>query len=99
MTILQSERGATAAISAEAARELAADYVIGHLGEFLEPGAPAPDGSRWNVPIYLSVCPRGRLGQVGFVTVDAQTGAILFSDEERANMKARARALAASSSL
>jgi hypothetical protein len=35
----------------------------------------------WRVPIFVSTASRGRLGQVGQIDVDAQTGAILADDD------------------
>ncbi len=34
----------------------------------------------WRVPVFVSTASRGRLGQIGQVEVDAQTGAILADD-------------------
>lgn len=101
MTILRNlnEGSPTPAISAEAARDLAGEYLVDHVGELVEPGTAFQDNGRWAVPVYLSVCPHGRLGQIGVVVISATTGAVLQSDEERAEMKANARALAAASSL
>jgi hypothetical protein len=100
MTILRNtnEHVPAPTVSADTARDVAADYLVDQIGELMEPGAAVLDGARWVVPVYLSVCPHGRLGQIGAVTVDATTGAVLHSEEERAEMKASARALAAASS-
>lgn len=35
----------------------------------------------WRVPIYVSTTVRGRIGKVGQIDVNAQTGAILADDE------------------
>jgi len=35
----------------------------------------------WRVPIFVSTASHGRLGQVGQIDVDAQTGAILADDD------------------
>ena len=35
----------------------------------------------WRVPIYVSTASRGRVGQVGQIDVNAQTGAVLADDD------------------
>lgn len=85
-------------ISAEVARERAADYLIDHIGELLDPGTPLLDNGRWVIPIELSTVRTGHLGRVGTIAVDAETGTVLFSATEREKVKARARSLVGASS-
>jgi hypothetical protein len=49
--------------------------------------------SRWVIPVILSNSRRGRLGEVGTIAVDAETGQVLFSEEDREKVKAGARLL------
>lgn len=86
------------AISAEVARARAAEYLIDHMGELLDPGTPLLDNGRWIIPIGLSTVGTGPLGYVGALMVDAETGEILFSADDREKVKARARSLVGSPS-
>ncbi len=81
-------------IDAETVRDLAGGYLIDNVGDLLMPGSPRFEAGRWTVPIILGNARRGELGQVGTIAVDAATGEILFSDDERAQVKTRARSLA-----
>jgi hypothetical protein len=54
---------------------------------------------RWRVPITLSLPWRGRLGQVGTIDVDVQTGEVLVDDNLILEFSHRANQLAASSPL
>jgi hypothetical protein len=86
-------------ITSAAAQDIAAGFLIDHVGELLVPGEPEllPDGN-WRLPVFLSTSRRGTVGQVGFITVDARTGEVLFPDEELARVKASARLLVGTSS-
>jgi hypothetical protein len=59
-------------------------FVLHEIGTGL--GADTPtlvihnDRLCWRVPVILALVPRGRLGQVGQIDVDAQTGEILADD-------------------
>ena len=85
-------------IDSSSAQRIANGYLIDHVGDLLGAGAPRQDGGCWIMPIILSTARRGRLGEVGTISVDAATGAVRFSDEERKRVKDRARALAGASS-
>src|SRR5437870_3180714 len=86
-------------IDADTAQGIAADYLIDYVGNLLEAGPPQlmEDGC-WLMPVILSSSRRGRIGQVGTIAVDAESGQILFSDEDRVKVKASARLLAGASS-
>jgi hypothetical protein len=88
--------GKPVTINSQRACDIAAEFLMDNLGEFVDPGTPQMTyEGLWIIPIDLSICPRGRLGQVGTIAVDAETGAVLFSDQDRAEVQARARALVA----
>jgi hypothetical protein len=53
----------------------------------------------WRVPVILALPPRGRLGQVGQIDVDAQTGEILADDKLIQEIADHATRLVAGSSL
>jgi len=52
---------------------------------------------RWRVPVALALPWRGRLGQVGSIDVDVQTGEVLADDNLIRDLTQRANQLAASS--
>ena len=87
-------------INAATAQEIADGYLIDHVGDLLGAGTPrlSEDGC-WRMPIVLSNARRGDIGQVGTISVEAKTGRVLFSEEDRVKVKASARALAGASSL
>jgi hypothetical protein len=53
------------------------------------------DGDRflWRVPVQLAVLPRGRLGQVGTIDVDAQSGQLLITNRLTEDVRRNAQAL------
>src|SRR5258708_7661960 len=87
-------RGAAERIGAEAAFHLANAYLIDHVGDLLGAGTPKlPSADRWLKPIMLSCARYGEMGQVGTISVNAATGEIEFSEEDREKVKASARQL------
>ncbi len=53
----------------------------------------------WQVPVILALPNRGRLGQVGTIGVDVQTGALLFDPSQIETITANANQLASSTPL
>jgi hypothetical protein len=53
------------------------------------------DGDRflWRVPVQLAVLPQGRLGQVGAIDVDAQSGQLLITNRLIEDVQRNAQAL------
>ena len=82
-------------ISAEVVKDLAADFLLMKVGNLLMVGEPSLlRGQRcWKVPIFLGNIRSGLLGQVGKLLVDAETGEVLFTDEERTRIEAQANEL------
>lgn len=83
-------------VTANDARELADEFLLMEVGDLLSAGEPSlrvGDQLTWEVPILLSNAARGVLGEVGRLLVDTETGEIRFTDEERQEVKAHARAL------
>jgi hypothetical protein len=72
-------------VSAFVARQKVTGYVLDHVSDHMAGDEPSlvVDGERflWRVPVYLAVLPQGRLGQVGTIDVDAQTGQLLVTDK------------------
>jgi hypothetical protein len=83
-------------ISAETAQEIADDFLLMEVGDLLAAGEPslrAAERLAWEVPIFLSNAAQGNLGEVGRLLVDAETGTIEFTEQDRREIKAHARAL------
>ena len=82
-------------ISVEVVKDLAADFLLMKVGNLLMAGEPSfLHGQRcWKVPILLGNVRSGLLGQVGKLRVDAETGEVLFTDEERTRIEAQANEL------
>src|SRR5262249_32404513 len=81
-------------IDANAARSIAEEFLARKVGDLLAAGVPRLEGGGfWLVPILLGNPGQGMLGEVGIVRVRAQDGEVLFPDEDRARVEARAEEL------
>jgi hypothetical protein len=84
-------------VSAFVARQKVTGYVLDHVSDHMAGDEPSlvVDGERflWRVPVYLAVLPQGRLGRVGAVDVDAQSGQLLVTKELIEEMHRNARTL------
>lgn len=81
-------------IDAESASRIANAYLIDNVGDLLEAGVPQLSGSsRWDIPIILGNVRQGRLGEVGTIGVDVQSGEVLFTQEARTEVEKRAELL------
>ncbi len=85
-------------VDAESAREIADEYVINCVGDLLVVGIPrlSPHGL-WTMPIEVGNAVQGMLGEVGTISVDARTGQVLFTEADRAKVRAGARRLVTAS--
>lgn len=84
--------------SAYAARKLVNRYVADEVSMFLrgaDPTLVVSERLYWRVPITLSLPRRGRLGEVGTLDVDVETGHLRLTSALLAEMKRRAEDLAA----
>jgi hypothetical protein len=76
---------ATINITPFVARQKVNVLVLDRIGTGLlaeNPDLVATDGRlRWRVPVVLSLAGHGRIGQVGTVDVDVQTGEVLADDD------------------
>jgi hypothetical protein len=76
---------ATINITPFVARQKVNVLVLDRIGTGLlaeNPDLVATDGRlRWRVPVILSLSGHGRIGQVGTVDVDVQTGEVLADDD------------------
>lgn len=98
-TIKTNKDIVTPVVSAEAARRLAGGYILDSVGDLLDVTEPWLEEDRWVMSITLSRPGRGVIGHVGTISVHAASGELLFSEEDRQQVKASARALAGASSL
>jgi hypothetical protein len=84
-------------VSAFMARQKVTGYVLDRVSDHMAGDEPSlvVDGERflWRVPVYLAVLPQGRLGQVGTIDVDAQTGQLLVTNRLIEEMRHNAREL------
>lgn len=96
-TVLEIQVSTTLNISAEEARLHVNRQVIPHLGTGLVACTPqlsiTDNWATWFVPIQLSLSQLGNLGEVGVIRVDAQSGQITFSEEEKEQLIQHARRL------
>jgi hypothetical protein len=86
-----------------AARRKVSVFVLDEIGTGLGGDTPTlvvqNDRLCWRAPVVLALVPYGRLGQVGQIDVDAQTGEILADDELIQDIADHAERLVAGSSL
>jgi hypothetical protein len=86
-----------------AARRKVNVFVLNEIGTGLGGDTPTlvinNDRLCWRVPVILALSPKGRLGQVGQIDVDVQTGEILADNQLIRGITDHAERLAAGSSL
>jgi len=86
-------------VSAFIARRQVTHYLIDNVSDHLCGETPdlVVDGDRltWRVPVFLYLTSRGKVGQVGAVDVDAQTGQLQITPALIIEIEQRARELAA----
>ena len=84
------------------ARQKVNRFVLSQIGNLCAAGDPellVAERFGWRVPVLLTNPAMGELGQVGEITVDAQTGEIHADEATITRIQQNARSLAASSSL
>lgn len=90
-------------VTSIAARRKINVFVLNEIGTGLGGDTPTlvvhNDRLCWRVPVILALPPKGRLGQVGQIDVDAQTGEILADDQLIRDIADHAERLVAGSSL
>lgn len=91
------------AVSADAARRSVGVYVGNHIADLLHAEAPIlvlkDQGVFWRVPVILSTASVGRVGPVGAIDVDAQTGELLLDGRNLHEIDQNAERLAAGAAL
>ena len=90
-------------VSPLSARRLVSVYVGNEIADLLHGDLPdlviRADGAYWRVPVVLSSPTHGRLGVVGALDVNVETGALQVSNAERSEIERHAERLAASTLL
>lgn len=84
-------------ITAQSAQRKVSKLVLDQVGNLLYGNPPSlVAGTRllWRVPVWLSLPGQGLIGQAGTLDVDAQTGEVLYSQEQLNNLGEQARVLA-----
>ncbi len=84
-------------ITAQSAQRKVSKLALDQVGNLLYGETPSlVAGTRllWRVPIWVSSPVSGPIGQVGTLDVDAQTGEVLYSDEQLELIGEQARVLA-----
>lgn len=85
-----------------AARQKVNRFVVSRIGNLCAAGEPeflVAERFGWRVPVLLTNPASGELGQVGEITVDAQTGEIHADEATITSIQQNARTLVAGSSL
>ena len=90
-------------VSADAARRSVGVYVGNHIADLLHAESPTlvlkEQGIFWRVPVILSTGSMGRVGLVGTIDVDAQTGELLLDERNLREIDQNAERLAAGAAL
>jgi len=89
-------------VTAAIARRKVNAFLATHVGNLLladEPVLMLSERIAWRVPVDLTAPPAGRLGRVGEVDVDVESGELLLNDAQIAEIRERAHRLTASSPL
>ena len=85
------------------ARRLVSRYVTRHIADLLHGETPTlvwrGDGAFWRVPIALSAPSKGRIGKVGQIDVNVQTGKLEISAELIEQIEEEAERLAINAAL
>jgi len=80
-------------VTAAIARRKVNAFLATHVGNLLLAGDPVlmlSDRIAWRVPVDLTAPPEGRLGRVGEVDVDAESGELLLSEAQIEEIRKRA---------
>jgi len=87
-------------VSAYMAQRQVTGYLVDNVSDHLSGETPdlVVDGERllWRVPVVLYLTSRGRVGQVGAIDVDAQTGQLQITPALINEIENRARQVASS---
>ena len=94
---LKFEITADVNVTAFVARQKVNHYLIMHVGNLLHAGTPelvAAESFFWRVPVLLTTREKGRLGKVGELLVNVESGEVVIeSPEQLEEMEAHAERL------
>ena len=101
---LEVKLSVTLGITAEQAKRKLTRFLMDEVSLLINPQSPLlvvvdQNTIFWRFPLIFSMGPRGRLGQVGEVDVDALTGELLLDEKQLTEIKTHARLLAQSPAL
>ena len=90
-------------ISPQRAYQLVSIYIGNQIADLLHGEQPSlvirDDGAFWRVPVILSSRSLGRIGQVGAIDVNVETGELCLSDQITAEIETNADRLAIGAAL
>ncbi len=90
-------------VSAEEASRAVSTFAGNRIADLLHAGSPTlvlkKQGPFWRVPVILSSRSAGRIGAVGAIDVDAQTGAFVIDETILHEIETNAERLAAGAAL
>jgi hypothetical protein len=89
-------------VTAAMARRKVNAFLATHVGNLLLADDPVLTLAKhivWRVPVDLTVPPQGRLGRVGEVDVDVESGELLLDETKIAEIQELAQRIAAGSAL
>jgi len=90
-------------VTPDVARRQVSTFVGNHIADLLHGEAPdlvlREEGAYWRVPVILSSRSQGRIGPVGVIDVDVETGELRINDQVVAEIEDRAHRFAAGTAL
>ncbi|MBE7467635.1 MAG: hypothetical protein HS114_00650 [Anaerolineales bacterium] len=100
---IEIELTANIEITPETARRRVGVFVGNEIADLLHGDTPdlvlREDGVYWRVPVVLSSRSMGRIGQVGVIDVDVETGDLKVNDQIISEIEAHAQRFAAVTAL
>ena len=85
-------------ISAKQAKRKLSRFLLDEVSLFIGPADPllvltAGSSAVWRFPLEFSMAKQGRIGQVGTIDIDTQTGDLLITEAQLLEIKSNARLL------
>ncbi len=101
--VIEVELSADIQITPTIARRRVNTYVSQEIADLLHGDTPTliwrEQGAFWRVPVVLSSASKGRIGVVGVLDIDVQTGDLIITDEIVQNIEMEAERLAVNAAL
>ena len=87
----------------EIARRRVSVFVGNQIADLLHGETPdlvlRESGAYWRVPVVLSSCSLGRIGRIGTIDVNVETGELMITDQMMRELELHAQRLAAGAAL